>query len=195
MMHRHDAPRGRGAQAASTAAIDDSAEPTARNLSSSPGALVVGLAAFVSSIGLLLGGAMPLDPLSLPGGIPGVAVNHVAAASVDPGQNAAQATGDLHVPFTASDPITTDHRAGSVVTHDHFGAESTGPVLPGSIDQRRSSPASGDLPTQLARGTRSESVLLAGIEARRDDPRAMLLRTAVWSRERGRTSVRRGAPS
>jgi hypothetical protein len=195
MTHGHDAPRGRGAQAASTAAIDDSAEPTARCPSCSPVALVVSLAALISSIGLLLGGAMLLGPLSLPEEVPGVAVNQVAAASVDPGQNAAQATGDRHFPFTASDPITTDHRAGSVVTHDHLGAEPTSLVLPGSNGRRRFRPATGDLPTQLARGTRSESVHLAGIEARRDDPRAMLLRTAVWSRERGRTSVRRGALS
>ena len=70
MTRRHDAPRGRGAQTASTAAIDDSAEPTACNPSSSLVALVVGLAALISSIGLLLGGAMLLDPLSLPGRSP-----------------------------------------------------------------------------------------------------------------------------
>jgi hypothetical protein len=54
--------------------------------------------------------------------------------------------------------------------------------------RKRSAVAPSDLEMQLARGTRAESAQLATIETRRNDPRVLLLRTAAWSHERGRTN-------
>ena len=189
MMRPRRALHRRGAQVGSLAASHGSALPPALTARSrSLVALIVGLVVVISSVSLLVGGATLPDPLSLPVDIPGVAVNRVAAASVDLGQDAVQGSYDPCFLFTACDPIAADHRGGLAITNDHLG---TDPAVrfTTSVDSRRQTnwtPA--DPVTERARGTRAESALLAIIETRRDDPRALLLRTAAWSRERGRTS-------
>jgi hypothetical protein len=167
----------------------DSALPPALGPSSSSlVALVVGLAILIRSVSLLVGGATLPDPLSPPVDFPGVVVNRVAAAPVGPDQDAVQGTGELRFLFTASDSAT-DHGVGPAMIREHLGAEpaarfSTSANSRTEINRIAAGPAS-----ELARGTRAESAHLATIETRRDDPRALLLRTAAWSRERGGTNA------
>ena len=138
---------------------------------------------------MLVGGATLPDPLSLPVAIPGVGVNRVAAAPVVPGRDAVQGTGDLRLLFTASDSTAADHGVRPALTHEHHGAEPAA-RFSASADRRRQANRTAAVPAiELARGTRAESAHLATIEARWDDPRALLLRTAAWSRERGRTNA------
>jgi hypothetical protein len=145
--------------------------------------LVGGLAVLLSSVNVLLGGA------TLPEDIPGVAVNRVAAASVAPSQDTAQDTGNPRFLFTASDSSAVDHGGGPALTHDHLGAAPAARFSTNADSRRQTNRAPADLATELARGTRAESAHLATIETRWDDPRVLLLRTATWSRERGRTNV------
>jgi hypothetical protein len=170
-------------------ATHDSALPPALDPSScSLVALVVGLAVLISSINLFLGGATLPNPLSLPGDIPSVVVNRVAAASVVPGRDAVQVTGDLRFLFTASDSTAADRGVGLVtITHEHLGAEPAARFATNAASRRQTNRTAAGLATELARGTRAESAHLASIETRWDDPRALLLRTAAWCRERGRT--------
>ena len=127
-------------------------------------------------------------PAIVPVDIPGVAVNRVAAASVDLGQDAVQGSYDPCFLFTACDPIAADHRGGLAITNDHLGADPAVRFTTSVDSRRQTNRTPADPVTERARGTRAESALLAIIETRRDDPRALLLRTAAWSRERGRTS-------
>ena len=160
-------------------AITDSALPPALGPSSySLVALVVGLVALISSVSLLVDGAMLPDQLSLPVDIPGVVVNRVAAAPIVPGQDAVQGTRDLGFLLAVSDSTAADHRA------------EPGERVSTSADSRRQTNRTvARLATELVRGTRAESAHLATIETRWDDPRALLLRTATWSRERGRANA------
>jgi hypothetical protein len=176
--------RGRGAQVASMTASHTSAVPPALGpCSRSLVALVGGLAVLLSSVNVLLGGA------TLPVDIPGVAVNRVAAASVAPIQDTAQDTGNPRFLFTAIDSIVVDHGGGPVLSHDHLGAAPSARFSPNAESRRQTNRTAAGLATELARGTRAESAHLATIETRRDDPRALLLRTAAWSRERGRSNA------
>lgn len=167
----------------------DSALPPALGPSScSLVALVVGLAILIRSASLLVDGATPPDLISLPRDIPGVVVNRVAAASVVPGRDAVQVTGDLRFLFTASDSTAADRGVDLVTTtHEHLGAEPAARFATNAASRRQTNRTAAGLATELARGTRAESAHLASIETRWDDPRALLLRTAAWCRERGRT--------
>jgi hypothetical protein len=155
----------------------------------SPAALVVSLTVLISSVSLLVGGATLPDPLWLSLDIPGVAVNRFAAAPVVSSQDAPRRTGDPRFLFMAIDSIAPDHGGGPAIAHDHLGAEPAARLSTSADNRRQTNRAPADPATELARGTRAESAHLATIEARQDDPRALLLRTAAWSRERGRTNV------
>ena len=152
-------------------------------------AFVVGLAVLISSVSLLIGGATLPDPLSLLLDIPGVAVNRVAAAPVVSSQDALQGAGNPRFFFTIIDSTAADHRERPAMTHDHLGAEPAARFSPSADNRRQTNRAPAGPAAELARGTRAESAHLATIETRRDDPRALLLRTAAWSRERGPTNV------
>jgi hypothetical protein len=166
--------------------IDASAPPPAPGPSSrSPVALVVVLAVLISSISLLIGGATLPDPPSLPVDIPDVAVNRVAAAPVAPSRDAVRGTGDPRFPFTITDSTAAHHRVDLAISHVHLAAEPAAHFTTSAETRRQTYRAPADPATELARGTRSESAHLATIETRRNDPRALLLRTAAWSRERG----------
>jgi hypothetical protein len=181
---------GRSAQVASITAIDASAPPPAPGPSSrSPVALVVGPAVLISSVNLLVGGATLPDPVSLSMGIPNVAVNRVAAAPVVPVRDAAPGTGHPRFLYTAISSTASDHGVGPAMTHERVAKEPTARFAASANGQRHTNRAPADPATELARGTRAESAHLATIETRRDDPRALLLRTAAWSRERGRSNA------
>lgn len=176
---------GRSAQVASIIAIDASALPPALGPSNrSPVALVVGLAVLISSIRLLVGGATLPGPLSLPVDLPGVAVNQ-AAAVVAPGREAVQGTGNSGFLLTAIDSTAADHRVGSAMTNDHLAAEPAAHFTTSAQSRRQTNRAPADPATELARGMRAESAHLATVETRQHDPRASLIRTAAWNRERG----------
>jgi hypothetical protein len=167
--------------------INASALPTALGPSRcSLAALGVGLAVLISSVNLLIGGATLPDPLSLSADIPGAAVNRIAAAPVVSRQDALQGTGDPRFFFTTDS--TANHAARPAITHDHLGAEPAARFSTSADNRRQINRAPASLATELARGTRAESVHLATIETRRDDPRALLLRIAAWNRERGSTN-------
>jgi hypothetical protein len=169
--------------------IDASALPTALARSNcSLAALVVCLIVLISSVSLLVGGATLLDPPSLSLDIPGVAMNRVAAAPVVSSQDAPRRTGDPRFFFTTIDSTAPVHGIGPAMVHDHLGVEPAARLSTSTDNRRQTNRAPADPATELTRGTRAESAQLATIEARRDDPRALLLRTAAWSRERGRTN-------
>jgi hypothetical protein len=171
--------------ASHASALPPALDPSRR----SPVGLVVFLVVLISSVSLLVGGATLPNPLSLLVDIPGVAVNRVAAAPVVPGRNTAKGTGDLRFHFTAIDSVAVDHGVASTMSHDHLGAAPSARFSTSADSRKQTNRASAGLATELARGTRAESAHLATIETRRDDPRALLLRTAAWSRERGRPNV------
>jgi hypothetical protein len=171
-------------------AITDSALPPALGPSSySLVVLIVGLVALISSVSLLVDGAMLPDPLSLPMDIPGVVVNRVAAAPVVPGRDAVQGTGVLRFHVTANESTVADRGASLAMTHEHLGAVPAARVSTGADGRKQTNRTTADPAAELARGTRAESAQLATIETRWDDPRALLLRTAAWSRDRGRTNA------
>jgi hypothetical protein len=171
-------------------AMDASALPPALDPSRcSLAAIVVGLACFISSVILLIVGAALPGPLSLPLAIPGAVVNRVAAAPVVSSQDTLQSAGDPHVFFPAIDFKAADHGGGTAMTHDHLGAEPAARLSTSADNPSQTHRAATILAAELARGTRAESAHLATIEIRRDDPRALLLRTAAWNRERGRSNV------
>jgi hypothetical protein len=172
-----------------TATKDSALPPALGPSSSSLVALVVGLAILIRSVSLLVGGATLPHPLSLRVDFPGLVVNRVAAAPIVPGRDAVQGTGDLRFLFTASDSTPDRGASLAMTTNEHLGAKpaarfSTSADSRTETNRIAAGPASG-----LARGTRAESAHLATIETRWDDPRALLLRTAAWSRERGGTNA------
>jgi hypothetical protein len=166
--------------------IDASALTTALASSSrSPVAFVAGLAICISSVGLLCSGATLPDPLSH---FPGVAANRVAVAPFIPSPDAVEGTGDPGFLFIAIDSTAANQGVGSAIAHDHPGAEPPALLTLSADNRRRTNWAIAGLATELGRGKRAESAHLATIETRRNDARALLLRTAAWNRERGRTS-------
>jgi hypothetical protein len=183
-------PKERDAPVASMTAIDASAPPPALGPSRcSPVALVVGLIVLVSTISLLVGSATLPDLLLPLVDVPGVAVNRVTAAPVVLSRDGVKGTGDPRFLFTAIDSIAADLRVGPAMTHRHLGAEPIARLSTSADSRKQTNGTPASSVAELARGTRAESALLATIETRRDDPRVLLLRTAAWSRERGRTKV------
>ena len=165
--------------ASHASAVPQALGPCSRSLV----ALVSGLAVLLSSVNVLLGGA------TLPVDVPGAGVNRVAAASVAPNQDTAQGAGNPRFLFTASDSIAVDRGGGPALTHDHLGAAPAARFSTNADSRMQTNPTAAGLAIELARGTRAESAHLATIESRWDDPRALLLRTAAWSRERGRPNA------
>jgi hypothetical protein len=164
--------------ASHASAVPPALGPTSRSLV----ALVGGLAVLLSSVNVLLGGTLPVDN-------PGLAMNRVAAASVAPSQDAAQDTGNPRFLFTAVDSIAVAHGGGSTLTHDHLGVAPSARFSTNADSRRQTNQTAAGLATELARGARAESAHLATVGIRWDDPRLLLLRTAAWSRERGRTNA------
>ncbi len=162
--------------------------PTLGPRNRSLAALVGGLAVLISSVSLHIGGPTLTDPQSLPVIISCAAVNRAGAASMISSQDALQGTGDPRFLFTTLDSSAADHGSSPAMPRELLRTEPSAHFTASTDNQKQTNRAHVGPAAELARGTRAESASFATIETRRDDPRALLLRIAAWSRERGRTN-------
>ena len=152
--------------------------------SRTPMALVMSLAILIIGFSVLFGTEV-WDLAAHPRADPAAGATRAVAILLASGYDAGRATGPSHLRSTAGDSLPANHRSESVAAHDAIGVAQGRPVRPGADSRRWAWAVTAALEMELARGTRAESTQLATIAMRRDDPRMVLLRTAVWSRERG----------